>query len=93
MLMHGKGSAIIGAAQDSYCGNPTWLQLFDRCLDCAHRYDIWLYYEESVVGAGELCGIDVEKKKKKDDHLKVMSHVPFSFFFFLSFFPEHWGQC
>ncbi|RYP11950.1 hypothetical protein DL765_007529 [Monosporascus sp. GIB2] len=51
------GYFIVDSNLPDQCGNSTWRDLLDDCLDCALEYDIWRIYGDGVTQAAGACDL------------------------------------
>ncbi|RYO92367.1 hypothetical protein DL766_000335 [Monosporascus sp. MC13-8B] len=51
------GYFIVDSSLPDQCGNSTWTDLLDDCLDCALEYDIWSVYGDGVTQAAGACDL------------------------------------
>ena len=51
------GYSIRGARQPEYCGNQTWIDWYNGCMECAVEAGIWSMYGNSVSSAAQACGL------------------------------------
>ncbi|RYP08776.1 hypothetical protein DL764_001687 [Monosporascus ibericus] len=51
------GYFILDSSLPDQCGNSTWTDLLDDCLDCALEHDIWENYGDSVTQAAGACDL------------------------------------
>ncbi|RYP43360.1 hypothetical protein DL768_009954 [Monosporascus sp. mg162] len=66
-------SALLESHQ---CGNSTWTDLLDDCLDCALEYDIWNDYRDGVTQVAGACDLPAVPEQPDADESVPPSTTP-----------------
>ncbi|RYP34110.1 hypothetical protein DL767_004445 [Monosporascus sp. MG133] len=70
------GYFIVGSSLPDQCGNATWTELLDDCLDCALEHDIWNIYRDGVTQAAGACDLPVVPEQPDADESVSPSTTP-----------------
>ncbi|RYP76029.1 hypothetical protein DL770_007307 [Monosporascus sp. CRB-9-2] len=70
------GYFILDSRLPDQCGNSTWTDLLDDCLDCALEYDIWRIYEDGVTQAAGACDLPAAPEQPDADESVSPSTTP-----------------